>query len=203
MRIYECTQHMNVTSQQWRVLLCCPCAHKSGLSGNGKPVRESSARKRELGRIGESQIRWLYSECRWFWSSSGSDLALVRHRFIFLRDHRPKYTHLRAHSEWQWELAISSFFFRSLLRSLYVCVKGDVKWGEFIFHFEFHFLKTSFSVSHSRGNKHLHFKVLLVKINEKQTFLWSLESALEKLRVEINMFYSSWKRHECQGMWKT
>lgn len=117
------------------------------------------------------------------WVRSGAD--------PFVWDQQPKYTHLRAHSEWQRELAINSFFFRSLLRSLYVCVKGDVKWGEFIFHFEFHFLKNSFSVSHSRGNKHLHFKVLLVKINEKQTFLWSLESALEKLRVEINMFYSS------------
>lgn len=42
-----------------------------------------------------------------------------------------------------------------------------------------------------QGNKHLHFKVLQIKINEKQTLYGFGDYAGKQVRVEMNIFYGS------------
>ena len=164
-----------------------------GLRGNGRPVYDSRAQKRELGWTREQQIKILYSDRQRFWSGSGPDPSACAEP--------PAKVMLHSFKSVQRELAIQRFFF---FPSFVLCLcLGWCKMARIHISLRISLFQNPTFSLHSRGNKHLHFKVLLVKINEKQTFLWSLESALEKLRVEINMFYSSWKRHGCQSMWKT
>lgn len=55
-----------------------------------------------------------------------------------------------------------------------------------------------------QGNKHLHFKVLQIKINEKQTLLWvwRLYWKTGQGRNEYFLWFVKELHNECQVMWK-
>lgn len=57
---------------------------------------------------------------------------------------------------------------------------------------------------YAEGNKHLHFKVLQVKLNEKQTFLWVWRLYWKTGQGKMNIFLWFVKvlHNECQVMRK-